>query len=76
MKYDLLIKDGTVIDGTGKERFEADIGIVGDRIAAIGSLGIRLRQAATGIDATVVNGEVLIVDGEHTGALPGRVLKH
>ena len=39
MKFDLLIKDGTVIDGTGRPRFAADIGIVGDQIAAIGSLG-------------------------------------
>ena len=38
--------------------------------------GVRLRQAARGIHATVVNGEVLMRDGEHTGALPGRVLKH
>ena len=36
----------------------------------------RLRQEAAGIDATVVNGEILLRDGEHTGALPGRVLKH
>ena len=38
--------------------------------------GVRLRQGATGIHATVVNGQVLIRDGEPTGALPGRVLKH
>ena len=38
--------------------------------------GVRLRQGATGIHATVVNGVVLIRDNEHTGALPGRVLKH
>ena len=44
MKYDLLIKDGTVIDGTGKERFAADIGIVGDQIAAIGSLGTQAKE--------------------------------
>ena len=38
--------------------------------------GVRLRQGAVGIQATVVNGEVLMRDGEHTGALPGRILKH
>jgi N-acyl-D-aspartate/D-glutamate deacylase len=35
----------------------------------------RLLQKADGIRATVVNGEVLIRDGEHTGALPGRLLR-
>ena len=35
----------------------------------------RLKQGATGIRATVVNGEPLLLDGEHTGALPGRLLR-
>jgi N-acyl-D-aspartate/D-glutamate deacylase len=35
----------------------------------------RLAQPAHGVHATVVNGEVLIEDGRHTGALPGRVLR-
>jgi N-acyl-D-aspartate/D-glutamate deacylase len=34
-----------------------------------------LTQKATGIKATVVNGEILMRDGEHTGALPGRLLR-
>jgi N-acyl-D-aspartate/D-glutamate deacylase len=35
----------------------------------------RLVQKANGIAATVVNGEVLMRDGEHTGALPGQLLR-
>ncbi len=35
MKIDLLIKGGTVFDGTGEEPFEADVGIAGDKIAFI-----------------------------------------
>ena len=35
----------------------------------------RLKQKATGIAATVVNGEVVLRDGEHTGALPGQLLR-
>jgi N-acyl-D-aspartate/D-glutamate deacylase len=35
----------------------------------------RRKQLATGIQCTVVNGEVLIEKGEHTGALPGRVAR-
>ncbi len=34
-KFDLVIKDGTLFDGTGTGPFEADIGISGDRIAFI-----------------------------------------
>jgi N-acyl-D-aspartate/D-glutamate deacylase len=34
----------------------------------------RLIQKAVGIEATIVNGEVLVHRGEHTGALPGMVL--
>ena len=36
---------------------------------------MRLRQKATGVDYTIVNGEVLLEDGEHTGAYPGRTLR-
>jgi len=35
----------------------------------------RLVQRARGIAATIVNGEVLLRDGKHTGALPGRLLR-
>ena len=34
----------------------------------------RLIQKATGVEMTIVNGEVLVAQGEHTGALPGTVL--
>ena len=39
MGFDSLIRNGTVIDGTGRLRYEADIGISRGRIAAIGPLG-------------------------------------
>jgi N-acyl-D-amino-acid deacylase len=35
----------------------------------------RLKQKATGIAATIVNGEVLLRHNEHTGALPGQLLR-
>jgi len=38
--------------------------------------GWRMRALADGIHCTVVNGEVLIENGEHTGATPGRVLRN
>ncbi len=37
-EYDLIITNGTVIDGSGAQGFSADVGIKGDRIAKIGSL--------------------------------------
>ena len=35
----------------------------------------RLKQFSTGIKATVVGGRTVLVDNEHTGALPGRFLR-
>jgi len=35
----------------------------------------RLVQKAEGIKATIVNGEVMIKDNEHTGNLPGRLIR-
>jgi N-acyl-D-aspartate/D-glutamate deacylase len=35
----------------------------------------RLRQTADGIAATIVNGQTVLRDGEHTGALPGQLLR-
>ncbi|MGZ8500837.1 MAG: N-acyl-D-amino-acid deacylase family protein [Candidatus Binatia bacterium] len=36
----------------------------------------RLIQRATGVKTTMVNGAILVQDGEHTGAFPGRVLRN
>jgi N-acyl-D-amino-acid deacylase len=47
--FDLLIKNGTVVDGLSDKTFRADVGIVGDRIQAIGDLGPA--QARLVIDA-------------------------
>ncbi|MEO8717041.1 MAG: D-aminoacylase [Burkholderiales bacterium] len=37
-RYSLLIRGGSVIDGTGAPRYEADVALRGGRIAAIGKL--------------------------------------
>ena len=44
MKYDLIICDGTVIDGSGLPRFRADVGIVHGQIASIGRIRDTGRQ--------------------------------
>ena len=33
------------------------------------------RSFPVGIDWVIVNGEVVVADGEHTGATPGRALR-
>jgi N-acyl-D-aspartate/D-glutamate deacylase len=38
--------------------------------------GWRFKELAAGIHYTIVNGQVLLEDGNHTGALPGRVLRN
>jgi len=48
-EYDLLIRNGHVIDGTGNPWFAADVAVSGDRVAAIGDL--REAHAKREIDA-------------------------
>jgi N-acyl-D-aspartate/D-glutamate deacylase len=42
--FDLVIRGGTVVDGTGAEPFEADVAIAGGRIAEIGRVAARGRE--------------------------------
>jgi N-acyl-D-amino-acid deacylase len=48
-EYDIIIRNGTVIDGSGRQRYKADVAIKGDRIARIGDL--RSSGASRLIDA-------------------------
>src|SRR5688572_18205634 len=48
--FDLLIQNGTILDGTGGASFVADIGIRADEIVAVGA-GISRDQARNVIDA-------------------------
>jgi N-acyl-D-aspartate/D-glutamate deacylase len=42
--YDLIIRNGTVIDGSGMPRFRADVGISGGKIAFIGRINERAKE--------------------------------
>ncbi|HSH46445.1 MAG TPA: hypothetical protein VK966_11440, partial [Longimicrobiales bacterium] len=48
--YDVIIRNGTVYDGSGEAGIAADVAISGDRVAAVGDLGDA--TADTEVDAT------------------------
>ena len=72
-KFDLVIRNGTVIDGSGAPGFVSDIGVRGDEIAAIGEIseasGVReidaagLAVAPGFIDSHCHSDFTLLVDG-------------
>lgn len=77
--FDLLITGGRVIDGSGLPWFRADVGVRGDRIAAVGPLTdapARARLDAAGkvvapgfIDAHVHGDLMLLADPPHEPAV-------
>jgi N-acyl-D-amino-acid deacylase len=47
--FDLIIRNGTVVDGTGSAKFKADVAIKGDTVVSVGEI---TGEAAREIDAT------------------------
>jgi N-acyl-D-aspartate/D-glutamate deacylase len=62
MAYDLVIKNGMVVDGSGLPRYRADVGVRHGRIAAIGRIRERAREVIDADGQVVAPG---FVDG-HT----------
>jgi N-acyl-D-aspartate/D-glutamate deacylase len=60
--YDLLIRNGTVVDGSGGARYRADVAVTDGRIARIGRINERARQVVDAEGHVVTPG---FVDG-HT----------
>jgi N-acyl-D-amino-acid deacylase len=53
LRFDVVIANGRVVDGTGAPWFKGDVGVLGDHIAAIASPGaLGGAQAALKVDAT------------------------
>jgi N-acyl-D-aspartate/D-glutamate deacylase len=58
MSYDLLIKNGTVVDGTGAPRYRADIAVANGKIAEIGAIADGAKQVVDASDLIVSPGFV------------------
>src|SRR3954454_435815 len=56
MGYDLLIRNGTVIDGTGAPRYQADIAVKEGKIAEIGRIGAGAGKVIDAAGAVVAPG--------------------
>src|SRR5882724_11700951 len=54
MTYDLLIKTGRIIDGSGRPAFHGDVGVAGGKIVALGRLDGSARRTI-GADGRVVS---------------------
>jgi N-acyl-D-aspartate/D-glutamate deacylase len=54
--YDLLIKNGTVVDGAGASRYRADVAVSGGKIAAIGKIADGARKVIDAGDLIVAPG--------------------
>src|SRR5437870_10243350 len=61
-RYDLVIRNATVIDGTRAPRYQADIGVLGGKIAAIG----KLAEASADVE----------IDASNKVASPGFIDSH
>jgi len=68
-KIDMLIKNGTVFDGTGAEPFKADIGITSDKILFVNKkAGVRSVSSKVKADS--------IIDAKNMSVAPGFIDTH
>lgn len=56
--YDLLIKGGTIVDGTGRSPYTGDVAVTADRIAAVGKVEGPARREIDATGAVVAPGWV------------------
>lgn len=51
INFDLVIKDGLVVDGTGRESFPSDVGVLNDKIVHVGQIDLGDSMDCQVIDA-------------------------
>ncbi|MGE0827568.1 MAG: amidohydrolase family protein [Candidatus Binatia bacterium] len=56
MSYDLLIKNGTVVDGTGAPQYQADVAVANGKIAEIGKISESAKKTIDASDLIVSPG--------------------
>jgi N-acyl-D-amino-acid deacylase len=56
MSYDLLIKNGTVVDGTGAAKYQADVAVANGKIAEIGKITEGAKKVIDASDLIVAPG--------------------
>ena len=61
--YDLVIKNGTIVDGTGAPPFRGDIAVSGNRITAIGKVPESGRRTIAADDLVVAPGFIDMLVG-------------
>jgi len=67
--HDLIIRNGTIIDGSGSDRFVADVAVDGDRISAVGHVAGSAKREINATDQLVCPGWVDVhthYDGQAT----------
>ena len=81
MAFDVVVRGGTVVDGTGRPGFKADIGINGKRITAVGNVPSSAGEGERIIDAAGLHVSpgfidvhshadgALLVDGQHANGI-------
>jgi N-acyl-D-amino-acid deacylase len=75
MSYDPLRRVGIHDRGLIREGYAADLVLFDPETVQDQATYEKPKQYPRGIDTVVVNGVVVISDGEHTGERPGRILK-
>lgn len=74
--FDILIRNGRVLDGTGNPWYRADIGIRGDRIAAMGLLDNATAKTVIDAAGNYVTPGFIDVHSHAGGGLATNELKH
>ncbi len=75
-QFDILIRNGRILDGTGNPWYRADIGITGDRIRAMGRLGNDTAKTVIDAGDRYVTPGFIDVHSHAGGGLGTEALKH